>query len=224
MALNDPVWAKEGLEGKRLRKAREAVQAIADPKELRKVVQKAQHAQVIEDAVRRIDDQEFLAKVALGQKKVANDSALFSAAMYLTDQELLTKVARTSPLKYARTAAMERMLDVAALADIASKTEGKYEKHRALKAAKKAMDVCTDQNVLLDLALHDLELCNAAAKRITDHKLLAIVAREACSQKARTNAIDRIEDPDVLFDLASTCPDIGEAASKRLMEITLDAD
>ena len=144
MGLFDPIWMKANLEGARLDKALDAVQAMTDQKDLQKMVLRARHWRVVDDAIRRIDDQAFLARVAMGQEPVAMNGAKSSAAGCLTDQVALAQVASSSLDEDARIAAIVRMDDLVALAGIARDTANAAEEEAAEKRAQTVIEHADD--------------------------------------------------------------------------------
>ena len=172
MGLLKPIWMKEELEGKKLVDALFKVRGMTSQSELCKVAVQAPHGEVANAAIKLIDDQAFLARLALGQEPTASSSAPSSAAFCLDDQEALMQVARMSPYGHARIAAMEKIGDAATVADIARRAADPYERKRGLEAARRRVAHCADGE-LLQLAMGDADLCEEAVNAL-DEPLLKL--------------------------------------------------
>ena len=173
-----------------------------------------------DELVTRIDgDQQALYRLAMCNDYLFNRAAVEK----LTDQGLLTRIARIHPKSQGRKAAVKKLSDQRILGEIALNDEDQWVRKEALSRTDSqeiiakvaltdtqldvrgdAIERLTDPIVLKKVALTDKYEYNAAkaAERIDDQSILKEIVRTSQIPLARSNAAEKIEDQDLLKEIA----------------------
>ena len=173
-------------------------------------------------AIRRLVDQTALAEIA---ESDTFWSLRLAAAEQLTDaaaaQVVYAEEARTNSDRDVRWAALARLTDQTALADVAK--AAKYDEVR--RAAVRRL---TDQTLLADIANtdRDREIRRAAAGRLTDQTALARVAKNDANAYVRKVAVENLTGQGLLAEIAKTdeSSTVRGAAAGKLTDQTMLAD
>jgi hypothetical protein len=161
-------------------------------------------------AVEQLSDQPVLSKIA---KTDSRTDVSLAAVERLTDQALLAEVVKTSAAATVREAAVKKLADQATLAEIA-----RMDGDATVRLT--ALSVLRDEVLLAEVAkaASDPEVSQAAVTHVSDQKALADIAKHAEQAATRVVAAEQLRDQALLTDLAKAASDprVRRASVQRL--------
>jgi hypothetical protein len=174
-------------------------------------------------AAKELTDQAVLTEIA----KTDQDADVRKAVVEkLTDQEALADVAESGKHRDARFGALEKVVNEAALAEIAkSSTNGDIR----LAAAVKLSDATVAQVIYAQIARSDSDggVRQAAVKKLTDQTAFAEIAMTDAAWEVRLEAVTRLSDEAVLAEVVkkpNELWDVRKAAVGKLTDQALLAE
>lgn len=237
MSLFTPIWEREYsyyANKKHFDKALEAVNAMKDQVQLRKVVTKADHPVLVERAVERIDDEDYLKQLALGKIPCREESATLVAtrkvqaelqlvialsnaknAAYaadrILDQQDLERICAESLSEEARMTAFKKLKDPERILVIGRESKDQKLSDQTIYYANRAIGCCQNPEKLEALALAEPKLAKLAIERIAAltgnaDVVMRIVMHPKCSDTAALYACNVIKDAGEMLRIAREAP------------------
>lgn len=179
----------------------QALNAVVDFDELKKIALNDKNQKVRAAAVHRIRDEAFLLNIVLNDPK---ENVKVSAVKRLSNQKYLLQIVKESTVSTVRGAALKRIKDQSMLLEVALSD---FPQNLRSSAAMKINDESSLKEVVFSDTLNKVK--HAAIDRIRSQKLLKEIIQSNLSQATRVHAFSRITDIGIIVEIYREWPDPG---------------